>query len=105
MEEEHELSSISTAVYPAASAPSTDVDARANNTSEDQLFTRLNRHEALLDRQTVRKLDLILLPFLALLFLFNSLDRANVSSPSHKTHRHRFLSIPNVFFYGVLCRR
>jgi hypothetical protein len=31
-----------------------------------------------LDRKTVRKLDYILLPFLALLFLFNSLDRSNV---------------------------
>lgn len=32
-----------------------------------------------LNRRTVRKLDYILLPFLALLFLFNSLDRSNVS--------------------------
>lgn len=32
-----------------------------------------------LNRRTVRKLDFILLPFLALLFLFNSLDRSNVS--------------------------
>jgi hypothetical protein len=32
-----------------------------------------------LDRRTVRKLDFVLLPFLALLFLFNSLDRSNVS--------------------------
>jgi hypothetical protein len=31
-----------------------------------------------LNRRTVRKLDTILLPFLALLFLFNSLDRSNV---------------------------
>lgn len=33
-----------------------------------------------LNRRTVRKLDFILLPFLALLFLFNSLDRSNVRS-------------------------
>jgi hypothetical protein len=32
-----------------------------------------------LNQRTVRKLDYILLPFLALLFLFNSLDRSNVS--------------------------
>jgi hypothetical protein len=32
-----------------------------------------------LNAKTVRKLDLILLPFLALLFLFNSLDKSNVS--------------------------
>ena len=37
-------------------------------------------HEVLLNKKTVRKLDLILLPFLALLFLFNSLDKSNVSS-------------------------
>lgn len=94
MEEEHELSSISTAVHLAASAPDNNVDAHANNMSEDQLSARLTRHEALLDRQTVRKLDLILLPFLALLFLFNSLDRANVSSFPHKTHRHKVSVFP-----------
>jgi hypothetical protein len=33
-----------------------------------------------LNRRTVRKLDLLLLPFLALLFLFNSLDRSNVGN-------------------------
>jgi len=37
-------------------------------------------HKVLLNKKTVRKLDLILLPFLALLFLFNSLDKSNVSS-------------------------
>src|SRR5215471_10186126 len=33
-----------------------------------------------LDRSTVRKLDLILLPFLSILFLFNSLDRSNIGN-------------------------
>jgi hypothetical protein len=33
-----------------------------------------------LNKSTLKKLDFILLPFLALLFLFNSLDRSNVSS-------------------------
>ncbi|KAF2403679.1 MFS general substrate transporter, partial [Trichodelitschia bisporula] len=33
-----------------------------------------------LDRATVRKLDTVLLPFLALLFLFNSLDRSNIGN-------------------------
>ncbi|TID23977.1 putative beta-glucosidase A [Venturia nashicola] len=33
-----------------------------------------------LNRRTVRKLDFILLPFLALLFLFNSLDRSNIGN-------------------------
>jgi hypothetical protein len=32
-----------------------------------------------LHRRTLLKLDCLLLPFLALLFLFNSLDKANVS--------------------------
>ncbi len=33
---------------------------------------------SLLDRRTVRKIDFILLPFLSLLFLLNSLDKSNV---------------------------
>jgi hypothetical protein len=38
-----------------------------------------------LHRRTLRKLDCLLLPFLALLFLFNALDKANVSrdEPGH----------------------
>ena len=35
-------------------------------------------HDEQLHRRTLRKLDLVLLPFLALLFLFNSLDKSNV---------------------------
>jgi hypothetical protein len=34
--------------------------------------------DAALHRRTLRKLDWLLLPFLALLFLFNSLDKSNV---------------------------
>lgn len=37
-------------------------------------------YDALLDRRTKRKLDLILLPFLAVLFLLNSLDKSNVGN-------------------------
>lgn len=33
-----------------------------------------------LDRSTVRKLDFVLLPFLSLLFLVNSLDRSNIGN-------------------------
>ena len=40
----------------------------------------LTDEEAEINRQTVRKLDLLLLPFLSLLFLFNALDKSNVSS-------------------------
>ena len=42
--------------------------------------------DARLHRQTLLKLDCLLLPFLALLFLFNALDKANVcSAPEHST--------------------
>ena len=34
--------------------------------------------DARLHNSTVRKLDFLLLPFLALLFLFNALDKSNV---------------------------
>jgi hypothetical protein len=37
-----------------------------------------DEHDAALHRSTLRKLDWLLLPFLALLFLFNSLDKSNV---------------------------
>lgn len=40
----------------------------------------LSPDEDELNRRTVRKLDTILLPFLALLFLFNSLDKSNIGS-------------------------
>ena len=36
------------------------------------------QHDEELHRRTLRKLDFLLLPFLALLFLFNSLDKSNV---------------------------
>lgn len=35
-------------------------------------------HDEQLHRRTLWKLDFLLLPFLALLFLFNSLDKSNV---------------------------
>lgn len=37
-------------------------------------------YDSTLNRKTVRKLDFILLPFLALLFLLNSLDKSNVGN-------------------------
>jgi hypothetical protein len=42
-----------------------------------------------LHRRTLRKLDCLLLPFLALLFLFNALDKANVSCVEPGNHRVR----------------
>jgi hypothetical protein len=50
-----------------------DYDSLAHESSRDAVA------EEELDRRTVRKLDFVLLPFLALLFLFNSLDKSNVS--------------------------
>ncbi|KAI6812177.1 MFS general substrate transporter [Hortaea werneckii] len=47
----------------------------------DDLNTPHGRGQKLcLNRRTVRKLDFILLPFLALLFLLNSLDKSNVGN-------------------------
>ncbi|KAF1994715.1 MFS general substrate transporter [Amniculicola lignicola CBS 123094] len=37
-------------------------------------------HDPLLHKRTLRKLDCLLLPFLALLFLFNSLDKSNIGN-------------------------
>ncbi|KAF2449698.1 MFS general substrate transporter [Karstenula rhodostoma CBS 690.94] len=37
-------------------------------------------HDEQLHRRTLRKLDFLLLPFLALLFLFNSLDKSNIGN-------------------------
>jgi hypothetical protein len=42
-----------------------------------------------LHRRTLRKLDCLLLPFLALLFLFNALDKANVSRVEPGNRRAR----------------
>jgi hypothetical protein len=44
--------------------------------AEEETSTR--EYDAALHTRTVRKLDFLLLPFLALLFLFNSLDKSNV---------------------------
>jgi hypothetical protein len=46
------------------------------------------QYGAAIGRSTLRKLDFLLLPFLALLFLFNSLDKANVPNPAVLTRRN-----------------
>jgi hypothetical protein len=53
-----------------------------------------------LHKRTLLKLDFILLPFLALLFLFNALDKANVSTitqftPSQAHANVQRLEMPN----------
>jgi hypothetical protein len=49
--------------------------------ADDSNISSSPRYDAELHKSTLRKLDLLLLPFLALLFLFNSLDKSNVGSP------------------------
>lgn len=55
-------------------------DARRSraNTMDGQEVEAQQQYDAAVHRSTLRKLDCLLLPFLALLFLFNSLDKSNV---------------------------
>ena len=50
-----------------------------DDTVHDDEHGSPTEEELELDRRTVRKIDIILLPFLMALFLFNSLDKSNVS--------------------------
>jgi hypothetical protein len=68
MVEQHELSRISAS--RASARPGTMLD----NDEDEHSITTSRLH-----RRTLLKLDTLLLPFLALLFLFNSLDKSNVS--------------------------
>ncbi|KAK7733482.1 hypothetical protein SLS57_000497 [Botryosphaeria dothidea] len=67
-------------------APTPDEDDDEAFELRDDMPSDLRRGDVLspdeeeLNRRTVRKLDVILLPFLALLFLFNSLDKSNIGS-------------------------
>ena len=71
MSEQHELSRLSASRAPAR----TMLD---NNDDDDEQHATTQRLHA----RTLLKLDTLLLPFLALLFLFNSLDKSNVSRVS-----------------------
>ena len=77
MTEGHELGSISihtsASERPARTMLEHDDDGQPTTTSS--MTSRLHK-------RTLLKLDCLLLPFLALLFLFNSLDKSNVSSHS-----------------------
>ncbi|KAK4541430.1 hypothetical protein LTR36_008031 [Oleoguttula mirabilis] len=50
--------------------------------------TGINDRDALLNKRTIRKLDFILLPFLALLFLLNSLDKSNIGNAESAGFTH-----------------
>jgi hypothetical protein len=70
-------------LQPLASSPrlsEENEDSAAEMNCYSPVHTDRLRDEATedLDRRVLRKLDYVLLPFLALLFLFNSLDRSNV---------------------------
>ncbi|KAF3047953.1 hypothetical protein E8E11_009153 [Didymella keratinophila] len=67
MSEQHELSRISAPQAPARTMLENDDDEQHNTTSR-------------LHKRTLLKLDTLLLPFLALLFLFNSLDKSNIGN-------------------------
>lgn len=69
--EQHELSLLSSLATPARTMLDSD--------DEETTPTPTSR----LHRRTLLKLDTLLLPFLALLFLFNSLDKSNVAFPIH----------------------
>lgn len=55
--------------------------------SQDELED-FHAADARLHKSTLRKLDCLLLPFLALLFLFNALDKSNVGKPPSKAPYH-----------------
>ncbi|KAK3669677.1 hypothetical protein LTR78_010429 [Recurvomyces mirabilis] len=89
--EEHELDSLDT----TTGASSGEMGSAGEETMEQgRLLDEEDDHDAgheidaqkdqeyeeRLNRQTVRKLDFILLPFLALLFLLNSLDKSNIGN-------------------------
>ncbi|KAK0284660.1 hypothetical protein LTR35_005573 [Friedmanniomyces endolithicus] len=62
---------------PADTAVEETEGAIANNMNDER---DTDDHHTRLDRRTVWKLDFILLPFLALLFLLNSLDKSNIGN-------------------------
>lgn len=83
--EEHELDSLH---RPAAmEEEETGISAASPNHSyddddlnHDDPVHNEDSYESRLNRRTLRKLDFILLPFLALLFLLNSLDKSNIGN-------------------------
>jgi hypothetical protein len=81
---------------PAADGGGAGGAARARCAPRHTRDDDVAAHDEQLHRRTLRKLDFLLLPFLALLFLFNSLDKSNVRvhprmasncSSAHAAHR------------------
>ncbi|KAE9988416.1 hypothetical protein EG328_011176 [Venturia inaequalis] len=73
---------LSTSKSPAHPTEAEDEEWDLTMTDYAPIHAVTHHHEATkeLNRRTVRRLDFILLPFLALLFLFNSLDRSNIGN-------------------------
>ncbi len=74
-DERYELDSLH---HRPADTPVEETEGVIANNMNDEHDT--DAHHTRLDRRTVRKLDFILLPFLALLFLLNSLDKSNIGN-------------------------
>jgi MFS family permease len=68
--------------YELAAAPGSS--ASVNTTMPPEEAEELHAVDARLHKSTLRKLDCLLLPFLALLFLFNALDKSNVGTRDPK---------------------
>ncbi|KAI5377805.1 hypothetical protein AA0117_g5639 [Alternaria alternata] len=64
--------------YELAAAPGSS--ASVNTTMPPEEAEELHGVDARLHKSTLRKLDCLLLPFLALLFLFNALDKSNIGN-------------------------
>ena len=80
-EDSYELATRSNTTVPERQSPP---PRRANSMETDNLIdgdtpSRGKDHDQL-NRRTLRKLDVILLPFLCMLFLLNSLDKSNIGN-------------------------
>lgn len=75
-------------VYELTEAPASRATASAMSTDEPRDAQLVSSR---LHRRTLLKLDCLLLPFLALFFLFNALDKTNVGYSMTATTTH-----PNV---------
>ncbi|KAF2845887.1 MFS general substrate transporter [Plenodomus tracheiphilus IPT5] len=79
IEDQHEAYELTGAPALYAAAASAPIPAFAHAMPPDPLQQATAIHHRL-HRQTLLKLDGLLLPFLAVLFLFNSLDKANIGN-------------------------
>ncbi|KAF2768805.1 MFS general substrate transporter [Teratosphaeria nubilosa] len=83
-----------------------DESARDALRIEDPLCQHDDGLDAALERRTVRKLDLVLLPFLALLFLLNSMDKSNIGNAETAGFTHdaglsaRDINISLAYFFS-----